>query len=127
MVLRLKPRKSRSPPGQEKTRHQTTPSHTTLTPRGSSPVARQTHNLKVVGSNPTPATTKLASEYKDLGPPRGGPNCVWLCATRCAGKPQKSSRSDPLPGIPCNIDATRAPSRGTLSENLSGHITKALA
>jgi hypothetical protein len=26
----------------------------------SSPVARQAHNLKVVGSNPTPATTKLS-------------------------------------------------------------------
>ena len=26
----------------------------------SSPVARQAHNLKVVGSNPTPATNKIA-------------------------------------------------------------------
>ena len=31
----------------------------------SSPVARQAHNLKVVGSNPTPATNKT-------GPPRAG-------------------------------------------------------
>src|SRR5262245_18899758 len=31
----------------------------------SSPVARQAHNLKVVGSNPTPAT-KHAAQSKDL-------------------------------------------------------------
>jgi hypothetical protein len=30
----------------------------------SSPVARQAHNLKVVGSNPTPATN--INTYKDL-------------------------------------------------------------
>ena len=30
----------------------------------SSPVARQAHNLKVVGSNPTPATTTNLSEHK---------------------------------------------------------------
>src|ERR1700726_4364357 len=66
MVLHLKVRKSRSLPGP--------PSAPTLSllnpprpPPGqalgptiagwSSPVARQAHNLKVVGSNPTPATT----------------------------------------------------------------------
>ena len=38
----------------------------------SSPVARQAHNLKVVGSNPTPATKS--------GPPQGGP---FLCPRRC--------------------------------------------
>ena len=62
MVLHLKVRKSRSPPGP----HPPSLSHL---PRSaadrcnptdagwSSPVARQAHNLKVVGSNPTPATT----------------------------------------------------------------------
>src|SRR5689334_6358292 len=60
MVLRPKTWKSRSPPGQ--------PSHASILHRHlslslppdagwSSPVARQAHNLKVVGSNPTPATT----------------------------------------------------------------------
>ena len=33
----------------------------------SSPVARQAHNLKVVGSNPTPATN-LSHESKHLAP-----------------------------------------------------------
>ena len=34
----------------------------------SSPVARQAHNLKVVGSNPTPATNKNLSKYKVIAP-----------------------------------------------------------
>ena len=34
----------------------------------SSPVARQAHNLKVVGSNPTPATNKLPYIYQRLRP-----------------------------------------------------------
>src|SRR5215510_10755217 len=59
MVLRLKTRESRSPPGlprPEPTQHTDQP--TTNTPAGwSSPVARQAHNLKVRGSNPLPATT----------------------------------------------------------------------
>src|SRR3954466_644038 len=50
MVLRLKARKSRSPPGP-------LPKPCPHTPAGwSSPVARQAHNLKVRGSNPLPAT-----------------------------------------------------------------------
>src|SRR3954470_20217445 len=70
MVLRLKTWESRSPPGllsAGKTKH---PIHNELrsdpvsllktqSPNiagWSSPVARQAHNLKVVGSNPTPAT-----------------------------------------------------------------------
>ena len=39
----------------------------------SSPVARQAHNLKVVGSNPTPATNNFFLEtqidYLVIGPP----------------------------------------------------------
>src|SRR5580692_234915 len=55
MVLRLKARKSRSLPGL-----QGRPflfCATRVDAGWSSPVARQAHNLKVVGSNPTPATT----------------------------------------------------------------------
>ncbi len=50
MVLCLKARESRSPPGP--------PIHLTYTTIAgwSSPVARQAHNLKVIGSNPIPAT-----------------------------------------------------------------------
>ena len=36
----------------------------------SSPVARQAHNLKVVGSNPTPATTKVVKNQKLNEKPR---------------------------------------------------------
>ena len=92
MVLQLKLRKSRSPPGFEASAHVKNPFATLekaaagASPSGgfsilagsqsnmheacrtsdpayvggagwSSPVARQAHNLKVVGSNPTPATT----------------------------------------------------------------------
>jgi hypothetical protein len=59
MVLRLKTWESRSPPDLKRTNK-----HCSLNelPHGagwSSPVARQAHNLKVVGSNPTPATNIL--------------------------------------------------------------------
>ena len=72
MVLTPKRRKSRSPPGLPKTetvnsqkirKNPFIPSDAAdkVAPKHpgagwSSPVARQAHNLKVVGSNPTPAT-----------------------------------------------------------------------
>ena len=70
MVLRPKAWESRSSPSLEKS----SVSLYSLTPvsicRGlksvagwSSPVARQAHNLKVVGSNPTPATTFVITPY----------------------------------------------------------------
>ena len=61
MVLRLKSRESRSPPGHS-SRHtytptiQTPPTHKKHAAGWSSSVARQAHNLKVAGSNPAPAT-----------------------------------------------------------------------
>ena len=66
MVLRLKARESRSPPGlpggQNDCAKAKRPFSNTLfltenpfDAGWSSPVARQAHNLKVVGSNPTPA------------------------------------------------------------------------
>src|SRR5690606_19287205 len=82
MVLTLKRWKSRTPPGiAAGVRRGKKPIHwsTGLSRKGSpfgvsnerhgaagwsSPVARQAHNLKVVGSNPTPATTITPS-----GPP----------------------------------------------------------
>jgi hypothetical protein len=39
----------------------------TITAGWSSPVARQAHNLKVVGSNPAPATKTKAAQINDLG------------------------------------------------------------
>src|ERR1700757_3072569 len=66
MVLRLKARESRSPPGLLKGCNRQDPSSRSLIRRRyplaakfdagwSSPVARQAHNLKVIGSNPIPA------------------------------------------------------------------------
>src|SRR4249919_2658110 len=81
MVLTLKRWKSRTPPGFEagasaKARISLEPIHFVSPDQGravgagwSSPVARQAHNLKVVGSNPTPATSQK--------PRFGGVFCVW--------------------------------------------------
>jgi hypothetical protein len=77
MVLRLKARESRSPPGplkgcssqSSRSKVQTLPhdQNTTSFAAGwSSPVARQAHNLKVTGSNPVPAPN-----YQEW-PPSGG-------------------------------------------------------
>src|SRR5215475_11096443 len=78
MVLRPKTWESRSPPGLQNGRQPHTPANaflptTPITPDTpsselpsagwSSPVARQAHNLKVVGSNPTPATTDIEHRY----------------------------------------------------------------
>ena len=60
MVLRPKTRESRSPPNLISPRTNS-PHETQITAGWSSPVARQAHNLKVVGSNPTPATRKTPS------------------------------------------------------------------
>src|SRR3546814_5546043 len=87
MVLRLKARESRSPPGppwaeKPKTKPdpgqqnitRTTPFQNAPEPINagwSSPVARQAHNLKVAGSNPAPATTFVITRSKhrsDFGP-----------------------------------------------------------
>src|SRR5690348_12545391 len=69
MVLRLKARKSRSPPGppstgshttdnrRQRTDHSLSPNPPPQNAGWSSPVARQAHNLKVRGSNPLPATS----------------------------------------------------------------------
>src|SRR5258708_18616756 len=59
MVLRLKARESRSPPGLPNTPPHKQPPP--ITAGWSSPVARQAHNLKAAGSNPAPATTKKAA------------------------------------------------------------------
>lgn len=50
---------------------ETTPSLNKNVAGWSSPVARQAHNLKVVGSNPTPATNNL-KQYQYLKPRLGG-------------------------------------------------------
>src|ERR1700722_6781471 len=93
MVLCLKARESRSPPGpptyqnniaqasdktrqteQNITNYKTRPSYPpaiNINAGWSSPVARQAHNLKVPGSNPGPAT-KLDNVINDLRPPSGG-------------------------------------------------------
>ena len=60
MVLRLKARESRSPPGLP-SRYETEPFSFAISAFAagwSSPVARQAHNLKVTGSNPVPAPNR---------------------------------------------------------------------
>ena len=102
MVLRLKARKSRSPPGPSSIpgREAETgasaaspwsnatpgldpgPTHQ-ITAGWSSPVARQAHNLKVIGSNPIPAT-KFRHTVKDLrSTPEARPASGVAMSDRC--------------------------------------------
>ena len=75
MVLRLKARESRSPPGLPRryAQHPQNPSQSQpssgFAAGWSSPVARQAHNLKVTGSNPVPAPKTLKSPPGE--PPAG--------------------------------------------------------
>ena len=71
MVLGLKPRESRSPPNLVKAHISLNDQTITDTDAGwSSPVARQAHNLKVVGSNPTPATNFSEQSVEQAAPGR---------------------------------------------------------
>ena len=65
MVLRLKAWESKSLPNLVRnSTYLSTMTNTDLGSAGwSSPVARQAHNLKVVGSNPTPATNFLKNAF----------------------------------------------------------------
>lgn len=67
----------------------------------------KTHNLKVVGSIPTPATNQECNQSKDLDPPRRGFLLLDHSVSENRRTPQNSFGLHPLPGIPCNIDATR--------------------
>ena len=104
MVLRLKARESRSPPGLQKGCLQAQTLQTPIAPRQnakkatdfdagwSSPVARQAHNLKVTGSNPVPAPKSPNHHPITPRANRSGRFCVrrgdWHAATR--GLPQQS-------------------------------------
>src|SRR4051812_31762334 len=82
MVLRLKARKSRSPPGLP------FKPNPYATAGWSSPVARQAHNLKVRGSNPLPATKFLhylssLSETPEASPASGFSMPDWCPIIRC--------------------------------------------
>ncbi len=80
MVLRLKARESRSPPGLPRRICTVSLSRTSsftnyhLAAGWSSPVARQAHNLKVAGSNPAPAP-KIQSP---AGHARGAFSCLRI-------------------------------------------------
>lgn len=86
MVLCLKTRESRSPPGLPSTRVASHIPVLTGSPAGhrpaaiantgagwSSPVARQAHNLKVAGSNPAPATNTTTHTIR-TGPAKHSPH-----------------------------------------------------
>lgn len=106
MVLCLKTRESRSPPGLPSTSNHI-PSHSTTrtrTPSGvhafgagwSSPVARQAHNLKVAGSNPAPATNAHTYEHSHTStaskrPQARRPTCPRaFCRSRYTDRPNRS-------------------------------------
>jgi hypothetical protein len=64
----------------------------------SSPVARQAHNLKVVGSNPTPAT-----KFEN-GPPRAGRFAFGACVGKRARR-QASAGPHPQRGRTATLEA----------------------
>src|SRR5271168_1497815 len=67
-----------------------------LTPAGwSSPVARQAHNLKVVGSNPTPATT----DSERLGPNEPGRPCLRASANSSSAPSSPYSATSTLASV----------------------------
>ena len=104
MVLRLKAWESRSPPGQMNERKNHTqdpktdkyvtsnhiPNFKTNNAGWSSPVARQAHNLKVVGSNPTPAT-KYARNSMSYGLFDSGANYLSFPWKHCGSKGARGS------------------------------------
>ena len=59
----------------------------------SSPVARQAHNLKVVGSNPTPATTLMELSITEGPPLCGGLFEFWANRKAEQGRSQFNSPS----------------------------------
>ena len=79
----------------------------------SSPVARQAHNLKVVGSNPTPATIQAADSFEQSA----AFPCVVMCRSICRSDPAEIQgfprvptpsvwRSQRLQTLPCHTLGT---------------------
>jgi hypothetical protein len=60
----------------------------------SSPVARQAHNLKVVGSNPTPAT-KTTLRTSSVRPSSASSVASWPCTVTLTGPPPRLSVAAP--------------------------------
>ena len=95
MVLRLKARESRSPPGPPTAPHRQPPTPPSSPPHPragwSSPVARQAHNLKVAGSNPAPATKlpPISTTYPTApaSPPGRSHLCPHPVRSAAAAKP----------------------------------------
>src|SRR5258708_3912716 len=108
MVLRLKARKSRSPPGPPKphapivlrsptVHHQRAQIRDPDINAGwSSPVARQAHNLKVIGSNPIPAT-KLSPLDQLLSLVQRAFPCLPKASERLRLKPSLSNGLQTIP------------------------------
>jgi hypothetical protein len=105
MVLQLKLRESRSPPGHQAGSHHTrTDQHTTA--GWSSPVARQAHNLKVTGSNPVPASNSTERQNRDSPSATAGGLFAFRAASRPAARRPPPADLDPQRGI-SRIDPTR--------------------
>ena len=101
MVLRLKTWESRSPPNLVRNENTTVSLNDEKkrikTSAGwSSPVARQAHNLKVVGSNPTPAT-KFSNNYNALRPAKRGAFCLCAIHVNNRSTKQPKLRANPVP------------------------------
>ena len=108
MVLCLKARESRSPPGLPSALVSHSLSRHTARPpalRGrlgagwSSPVARQAHNLKVAGSNPAPATN-LSHRTRRHGPPGSTPGglCrMWRAVSESRPAANPCEAGEPIP------------------------------
>ncbi len=115
MVLRLKARESRSPPGLPNG-CSPKPFNTQSHPDAgwSSPVARQAHNLKVTGSNPVPAPKLSKPPSSRSGasscPPPNSPPHIWPVRHRQLHSPTT------LHAVPIR----RRPPLGTDQRNRSG-------
>ena len=104
MVLRLKTWESRSLPNLVKPLlNRISLNDNKKTPSGagwSSPVARQAHNLKVVGSNPTPATKIIPNNTKALGLASRGAFCFCAFHVNATSTFDESRNKYPMKSMP---------------------------
>jgi hypothetical protein len=127
MVLRPKTRESRSPPNLKSARTRRPPlrsPHATIPAAGwSSPVARQAHNLKVVGSNPTPAT-KISNRISSLPQRPGAPLRGVAIRVRTVSDRGASGRFSGCPIGSCSASALSSPE--TTAQVHPAQFTRAL-
>jgi hypothetical protein len=99
MVLRLKARKSRSLPGLPGRPAALARTQTKINAGWSSPVARQAHNLKVIGSNPIPATIFFIQQLSFLFNGGRSYSKASFSANACPAGRMRLRYSSPLPEV----------------------------